>query len=78
MGLYASQTQSMVDEIKKTFKKRVKEHEWIDDKTTKYVFAKVSQSFLYYMKDLFLRNLLRLPVYWVGQMELGWIYDSKA
>ncbi|KAJ7377717.1 hypothetical protein OS493_027279 [Desmophyllum pertusum] len=35
-----TKTQSMVDEIKKTFKKRVKEHEWIDDKTTKYVFAK--------------------------------------
>jgi len=36
----------MIDEIKKIFKKRVKEHEWIDDKTTKYVFEKVSYSFL--------------------------------
>jgi len=35
----------MIDEIKKTFKKRVKEHEWIDEKTTKYVFEKASQSF---------------------------------
>jgi len=35
-----AKTQSMIDEIKKTFKKRVKEHEWIDDKTTKYVFEK--------------------------------------
>jgi len=33
-------TETMIDEIKKTFKKRVKEHEWIDEKTTKYVFEK--------------------------------------
>ena len=36
----------MIDEIMKTFKKRVKEHKWIDDKTTKSVFEKVSYSFL--------------------------------
>lgn len=33
-------TQTMIDEIKKTFKKRVKEHEWIDEKTTKSVVEK--------------------------------------
>lgn len=33
-------TQTMIEEIKKTFKRRVKQHEWIDDKTTKYVFEK--------------------------------------
>jgi len=43
----------MIDEIKKTFKKRVKEHEWIDDKTTKYVFEKVSFSFLDITQKLF-------------------------
>lgn len=43
--LASFQTQSMIDEIKKTFKKRVKEHEWIDEKTTKAVFEKASQSF---------------------------------
>ena len=31
----------MIDEIKKTFKRRVKDHEWIDDATTKHVFDKV-------------------------------------
>ena len=35
----------MIDEIKKTFKKRVKEHEWIDEKTTKYVFEKANMLF---------------------------------
>ncbi|PFX28586.1 Endothelin-converting enzyme 2 [Stylophora pistillata] len=33
-------THSMVDEIKETFKKRVKQHDWIDDNTTKHVFEK--------------------------------------
>ncbi|XP_029202896.2 endothelin-converting enzyme 1-like isoform X4 [Acropora millepora] len=33
-------TETMIDEIKKTFKRRVKQHEWIDDRTTKYVFEK--------------------------------------
>ncbi|EDO49684.1 predicted protein, partial [Nematostella vectensis] len=32
--------QLMIQEIKDTFKERVKEHEWIDDKTTQYVFQK--------------------------------------
>lgn len=36
------QTETMIDEIKKTFKRRVKQHEWIDDRTTKYVFEKAS------------------------------------
>ena len=35
----------MIDEIKKTFKKRVKEHEWIDEKTTKSVFQKANMLF---------------------------------
>lgn len=35
----------MIDEIKKTFKKRVKEHDWIDDQTTKYVFEKVKVNY---------------------------------
>lgn len=35
----------MIDEIKKTFKKRVKEHEWIDEKTTKSVFEKANMLF---------------------------------
>ena len=35
------QTQTMIDEIKTTFKRRVKEHDWIDDRTTKSVFEKV-------------------------------------
>nr|XP_058966733.1 endothelin-converting enzyme 2-like [Pocillopora verrucosa] len=35
-----SKTHSMVDEIKETFKRRVKQHDWIDDKTTQYVFEK--------------------------------------
>ena len=43
----------MIDEIKKTFKKRVKEHEWIDDKTTKHVFEKVSYSFLDITQKIF-------------------------
>ena len=48
----------MIDEIKETFKKRVKEHEWIDDKTTKYVFEKVSYSFLDILqKIIFLEDL---------------------
>lgn len=34
------QAQTIIDEIKETFKRRVKEHDWIDDKTTKYVFEK--------------------------------------
>ena len=34
------QTQTMIDEIKTTFKRRVKEHDWIDDRTTKSVFEK--------------------------------------
>ena len=36
------QTETMIDEIKQTFKRRVKQHEWIDDRTTKYVFEKAS------------------------------------
>ena len=49
----------MIDEIKKTFKKRVKEHEWIDEKTTKYVFEKVRNSFLDITQKIifFLRTL---------------------
>ncbi|XP_022785756.1 endothelin-converting enzyme 2-like [Stylophora pistillata] len=35
-----AKTHSMVDEIKETFKKRVKQHDWIDDNTTKHVFEK--------------------------------------
>ena len=38
---YFTQTHSMVDEIKETFKRRVKQHDWIDNKTTQYVFEKV-------------------------------------
>ncbi|XP_073253544.1 endothelin-converting enzyme 2-like [Porites lutea] len=33
-------TQTMINEIMKTFKNRVKKHEWIDEKTTKSVFEK--------------------------------------
>ena len=42
---FAFQTQTMIDEIKKTFKKRVKEHEWIDEKTTKSVVEKANMLF---------------------------------
>ena len=54
----------MIDEIKKTFKKRVKEHEWIDDKTTKYVFDKVSYSFLYITQKIIFFGELCLEVTW--------------
>lgn len=50
----------MIDEIKKTFKKRVKEHEWIDDKTTKYVFEKVSYSFLDISQNIILKRTLSI------------------
>ena len=35
----------MIDEIMMTFKKRVKEHEWIDEKTTKSVVEKANMLF---------------------------------
>jgi hypothetical protein len=38
------QIEKMIEEIKDIFKDRVKKHEWIDDKTTQYVFQKVRRS----------------------------------
>ena len=35
----------MIDEIMTTFKKRVKEHKWIDEKTTKSVVEKANMLF---------------------------------
>lgn len=35
----------MINEIMKTFKNRVKKHEWIDEKTTKSVFEKANMLF---------------------------------
>lgn len=40
---WITQIQSMIEEIKETFKERVKAHNWIDDKTTEYVFQKVGE-----------------------------------